>query len=245
VTWTPPTSTTPQQNPRSPHPPRNQPSRRADGTSTLASSAASRATRSSEPAGPVATDRQPLASRALQKPGRQQHSVQLPADAGAAPATVIRPEAPRFGGARALGRRCLRQDQQHDADSAAPSRRTTSSSRGWQCCSSAWLSEKAVPENAQHAHGEAPQRPGARRPRDGQPGCDGRHGRFRNPPLQAIQVSVQSVGSGELGDWVLARVGGERVAEVFEQRAALQAAAGGGRQQPLDAALALLGLAAE
>jgi hypothetical protein len=32
---------------------------------------------------------------------------------------------------------------------------------------------------------------GARRPRDGRPGCDGRHGRFRNPPLQAMQRARQ------------------------------------------------------
>ena len=73
-----------------------------------------------------------------------------------------------------------------------PSQRTTSNrSADCQFCFSTWLSGKAVRENAQHACGGAPQSRRARRPRDRSPGCGRRDGRFRNPPLQAMQRARQ------------------------------------------------------
>ena len=50
-----------------------------------------------------------------------------------------------------------------------------------------WLSDQAVRESAQHARGGALQSRRARRPCNELRACDGRDGRFRNPPLQAIQ----------------------------------------------------------
>jgi hypothetical protein len=50
-----------------------------------------------------------------------------------------------------------------------------------------WLSDKAGRENPQRACGGARESRRARRARDGLPVCDRRDGRFRNPPLQAIQ----------------------------------------------------------
>src|SRR5450830_1565737 len=51
--------------------------------------------------------------------------------------------------------------------------------------------------------------------------------------------------SAEQRDGVAADLGGEHVAEVGKERAALQAAGDRGREQPRDGALALLGLAAQ
>src|SRR5215218_555173 len=65
-------------------------------------------------------------------------------------------------------------------------------------------------------------------------------------PMDTKTVSVQApAGSGQRGDGIAAGLGAEDVAEVGEERAPLEAAGERGGEQPLDRALALLGLAAE
>jgi hypothetical protein len=64
----------------------------------------------------------------------------------------------------------------------------------------------------------------------------------RRPESVSVQVPARL---GEQGNRVAADMGGEGVAEVGKERALLQTAGDRRREQPLDAALALFGLAAE
>src|SRR4051794_24123599 len=69
----------------------------------------------------------------------------------------------------------------------------------------------------------------------------------RRFPCKSAVFGKRSVpgASGERWEWIAAVVGGDQVAEIGEQRAALQAAGGGGRERALGESLAVLALAAE
>jgi hypothetical protein len=68
-----------------------------------------------------------------------------------------------------------------------PARTGRIASQSWRSRFRVRLLHKAVRENAQHARGSARQSRRAGRPCDGPRARDGRDGRFRNPPLEAIQ----------------------------------------------------------